>query len=303
LITLDTLREGRKIGRVFRRCTCWKIELQRGGAPIRLTDHDEPVYLMEDPQNIGGATADASSAFLPARGLSGSAQQHQTNSKPGDADYRGVLDSNLIKESDLWAGVYREAKVTEYLVDWGFPFYGPLMTTVFFIDDIEWTGELWVARVSGVSRKLHERAGRVYGVTCGWDLGDADCQFSFGTTIETNGTIVSVTSRYQFQALPNNPNWGTSEFYDHGKLEWLTGDNADAGVISEIRTTSNYVPSTSIDVELFLSTPFTIDPSDTFKCWPGCDKTSARCGSKFSNLINFGGFPFIPRTDTILRAP
>lgn len=302
MITLDTLRGGRKIGRIFRRCTCWKIELQNG-TTIRVTDHDEYVYLMEDPTNIGTSTVDANVAFSPTRGLSGSAVQQQANVKAADADYRGVVDSGLIKESDLWAGVYREAQVTEYLVDWGFPYFGPLMSTVFYIDDVEWTGELWVAKVSGVSRKLDRRVGRVYGVNCGWDVGDANCQFSFGSTIETGTTIVSVTDRYRFKAFPTNGNWGTAGFYDHGKLEWLTGDNANAGVISEIRAATNWIASTSIDVELFLSTPFDISTSDTFKCWPGCDKLAATCNAKFNNLINFGGFPYIPRTDTILRAP
>ena len=33
---------------------------------------------------------------------------------------------------------------------------------------------------------------------------------------------------------------------------------------------------------------------ETFRIYPGCDLTKSTCENKFSNLSNFGGFPFIP---------
>jgi hypothetical protein len=33
---------------------------------------------------------------------------------------------------------------------------------------------------------------------------------------------------------------------------------------------------------------------DTFTAYPGCDKTQNTCTSKFNNLVNFGGFPYVP---------
>lgn len=37
---------------------------------------------------------------------------------------------------------------------------------------------------------------------------------------------------------------------------------------------------------------------DTFTAYPGCAKTQAVCTSKFSNLSNFRGFPFVPQPET-----
>ena len=33
----------------------------------------------------------------------------------------------------------------------------------------------------------------------------------------------------------------------------------------------------------------------------GCDKVAATCRVKFSNLLNFGGFPFVPGIDTLME--
>lgn len=37
---------------------------------------------------------------------------------------------------------------------------------------------------------------------------------------------------------------------------------------------------------------------DTFSAYPGCDKTQATCTTKFSNLANFRGFPYVPIPET-----
>jgi hypothetical protein len=36
---------------------------------------------------------------------------------------------------------------------------------------------------------------------------------------------------------------------------------------------------------------------DSFTILPGCDKSVATCGQKFSNLINFGGTPYVPQPE------
>jgi hypothetical protein len=35
-------------------------------------------------------------------------------------------------------------------------------------------------------------------------------------------------------------------------------------------------------------------PGDTFTVYQGCDHTPGTCASKFSNLANFRGFPYVP---------
>jgi hypothetical protein len=38
-----------------------------------------------------------------------------------------------------------------------------------------------------------------------------------------------------------------------------------------------------------------------FTAYPGCDKTQTTCASnKFSNLVNFEGFPYVPAPETAI---
>jgi uncharacterized phage protein (TIGR02218 family) len=36
-------------------------------------------------------------------------------------------------------------------------------------------------------------------------------------------------------------------------------------------------------------------PGDIFSAWPGCNKTREVCVGRFNNILNYGGFPYIPR--------
>lgn len=52
-----------------------------------------------------------------------------------------------------------------------------------------------------------------------------------------------------------------------------------------------------------LLNPLPIAPAigDAFTAWPGCDRRKATCESaKFSNVVNFKGYPFIPVPETAL---
>lgn len=47
--------------------------------------------------------------------------------------------------------------------------------------------------------------------------------------------------------------------------------------------------------ELTLSHPISsLGLGDTILAYPGCDRTKQTCADKFNNLVNYGGFPYIP---------
>jgi len=41
-------------------------------------------------------------------------------------------------------------------------------------------------------------------------------------------------------------------------------------------------------------------PGDGFQAWAGCDRQLGTCASKFNNIMNFGGQPFIPAPSTVI---
>ncbi len=66
-----------------------------------------------------------------------------------------------------------------------------------------------------------------------------------------------------------------------------------SGVNANLRAT---VKSVAAGVSLSLMYPLPSPPAtgDGFTVYAGCDHTQATCSSRFSNLANFRGFPFVP---------
>ena len=78
----------------------------------------------------------------------------------------------------------------------------------------------------------------------------------------------------------------------NGIVTWTSGNNV--GMSGEVKS---FAANT---YELFIPTVYQMQVGDTFEVTTGCDKTSDTCKSKFSNVINFGGFPHI-RTDVMYK--
>lgn len=80
--------------------------------------------------------------------------------------------------------------------------------------------------------------------------------------------------------------------YDNGQIRFTSGPNA--GITKAIKS---YFAQ-----QLFFNSPLPLPPNagDTFIAYPGCDKTQATCTTKFNNLTNFEGFPYVPVPETAI---
>lgn len=81
-------------------------------------------------------------------------------------------------------------------------------------------------------------------------------------------------------------------WFDQGTITFTSGANSGVS-----RNVKSYTPGV-----VTLSYPLPSLPSigDGFTAYPGCDKKQATCSSKFSNLTNFRGFPYVPVPETVL---
>jgi len=84
-----------------------------------------------------------------------------------------------------------------------------------------------------------------------------------------------------------------SGYFSLGKITFTSGVNS--GISRSVGLYTNGSPGV-----VSLSMPFPNAPTagDTFTILPGCDKAALTCGNKFSNLLNYRGFPFIPENST-----
>ena len=122
---------------------------------------------------------------------------------------------------------------------------------------------------------------------CGNTLFDAACGLA-KASYAVSATVTTVYGASTWYAF------GLSQPADYFALGWAVGvTGANAGVARTIKSFNSGV------VVTVAPWPGTVAPGDTFTIYPGCDKQQATCDSKFSNLIHFRGYPYVPAPETI----
>ena len=82
-------------------------------------------------------------------------------------------------------------------------------------------------------------------------------------------------------------------------FKFLTGLNADQIYRIHSDKSVNNERKIVLSDELL----FPIEVGDEVELTVGCDKQASTCRSKFQNMINFQGFPFIPGEDWMMTYP
>lgn len=127
----------------------------------------------------------------------------------------------------------------------------------------------------------------VYQTGCLHALFDAGCTLSkasYKSTGSVSGTPTSLRA-FSYAGLAQ-----ASGYFSLGTIKFTSGKNN-----GETRSVKFYGSGTII-----LANPLPVIPaaSDTFDIYPGCDKTQGTCTTKFSNIVHFRGYPYIPVPET-----
>ena len=262
-------------------CHYWKL-LRPDGAAFGFTDHDRDL-------------AFAGTIFAARTGVEAVEATAELGFAVGGSEVSGALVSAGITEDDLAAGLFDDASVETWLVNWADP-AERLLLDVASIGEIRRADGAFVAELRGVMHRLDEERGRLYRATCAADLGDAkwgidldDAAFTAtGAAIRTDGALGLATADLSAFAA----GWFTG-----GKLVWLTG--ANAGLAVEIK--AHRLADGEAELGLWQRAARSIVVGDTFRVTAGCDKRFSTCGAKFANVANFRGFPHMPGNDFVLR--
>lgn len=129
----------------------------------------------------------------------------------------------------------------------------------------------------------------VFQAGCRHTLFDAGCQLA-QDDFKSTGALVDGSTRGVLKTDPIVP-LGSGTFA-LGKIVMTSGLNE-----SFSRTVSIWDGGTTMS--LLNPLPFDVAVGDTFDAFPGCDKQQATC-TKFANLVNFGGQPYIPAPETAI---
>jgi uncharacterized phage protein (TIGR02218 family) len=264
-------------------CRCWAV-VRKDGTTLGFTDHDLPVsFDGMDFRAEAGMTAQAIETSL---GLS-----------VDNGEAIGALSDAAIREVDILAGRYDGAEVTAWHVNWRVPAERQIVFRG-TIGEIRRGGGAFHAELRGLSEKLNQPRGRAYQASCSAVLGDVECGFDLQTPgFSAEAKIQSVEGA---AIVVDDPGYLEKGWFTQGVLTVL--DGAAAGLSGMIKADEE---GSDAQRRVVLWQELGAGPSvgDRIRLIAGCDKRFETCRLKFSNHMNYRGFPDIPGDDWLMASP
>jgi uncharacterized phage protein (TIGR02218 family) len=264
-------------------CHCWKLT-RRDDTVLGFTDHDRDLA-------FAGVT------FAARTGLEAAEAASELGFAVGGGEVSGALVSAGLTEADLAAGLYDNAAVETWLVNWA-DATERLLLDAGSIGEIRRADGAFVAEVRGLMHRLDEERGRLYTATCSAESNDAKCCVNIGGPAFTGTGIVAGTDGALGLATTSLAAFADG-WFGGGKLTWTTG--ANAGLAVEVK--AHRVVGGAAELDLWQRATRPIAVGDAFAVTAGCDKRFSTCRDKFGNAANFRGFPHMPGNDFVIRMP
>ncbi|MEI9995690.1 MAG: DUF2163 domain-containing protein [Rhizomicrobium sp.] len=260
-------------------CWCWKL-IRRDGALQGFTDHDCAL-------GFDGLS------YEPATGFTASEVQSTLGLAVDNLTVLGALSAATLNEADLAAGLYDDAAIEIWRVNWGAPEQRVLMRKG-SLGEVKRGKTDFSAEIRGLAHRLNQPVGRVYGYGCDADLGDGRCGKDISSSaFAASAAVARVIDNRRFAVTGLDAY--ANGWFSQGKLTFTGG--ANAGRAMEVKRHA----AGSIELWQAMSAP--VAPGDTFTVTAGCDKQFATCRDRFANSVNFRGFPYMPGNDAVLASP
>ncbi len=253
---------------------------RRDGGIVAFTDHDDDV-------SMDGVTYKADGSF------SANALTQQANMKVKDFDIVGLLDSALIGEDDMKAGLFDHARIDVFIVNWADASQGAVQVRRGWLGEVAMRGGQYVASLRGLHDLLTRRVGETFTPECRFDCGDVRCGVNL-VALTVSGVVSSVIDARTFTDVTRGEE---SAYFQDATLTWTSGDNAGASV--EVAAWDG----DSRTFTLWLPMPAPMKVGDAYQVAAGCDKRYATCRTRFGNGVNYGGFPSLPGVGKVLDYP
>ncbi|MEP0519655.1 MAG: DUF2163 domain-containing protein [Hyphomicrobiales bacterium] len=264
-------------------CTCWQVE-RTDDVLFGFTDHDRDI-------EFGGILHEA------ATGLQAGEMVSRTGFSIGGVEVSGGLISDRITEEDLQTGLFDNAEVNIWLVNWADPSERELLRTG-HIGEIVREDGAFRAEIRGLASALDQEQGRIYQPLCDADLGDLRCRADLNNPFNTVSDQVASSDSSAHLTTAGLAGFDTG-WFTGGLLSFNSGENVGRSV--EITTHRKLGGQDHFD--LWQPMVGRIDIGDAITITSGCDKRFETCLNKFANHLNFQGFPHIPGTDFMLSYP
>lgn len=256
---------------------CIKIERQDGHV-LGFTEHDRDLVFEKV-------------LYRSAAGMSSTAIQNSSQMAVGTVEIEGLFMPFGIPRDSLAQGVWDQAAVELFEVNYNDLSQGKLSLLKGFWGNTSWQGDRYITEFRSLAQALQPPLGELYSATCRAQLGDQRCQVHLEAFTHA-GQVMEVISATQFLATHFTQ---PARYFEHGVLTWQTGHNKS--ITLEIKTFQE-----NGFFELLEPLAYPIEIGDTFLAIAGCNKQFVTCETLFNNGVNFRGEPFVPGQDALVRS-
>ena len=257
-------------------------------------------------------TGDGEITYQASTGFANSAAASKSDLSVDNLEVLGFLDSTSITEGDLRAGIYDDADIIVYMVNWADLSMGRIIIRRGTLGIVKMVNGKFTAELRGLTHKLTTILGASTGPVCRAEFGsgmngiDMDSKYLCMvdvTQYQQNGSVASAVSARALtpatgllmvgSATPTAP--APAKWFDDGVITFTSG--ANNGHSFEIKSWDGST------LTFYLPLAYEPAPGDTFVIEPGCNKTSGDCKNKFNNIENMRAELFIPGMDRFLNVP
>ena len=202
-------------------------------------------------------------------------------------------DGGTITRADLLTGLWNGAAFEIFETSFVDPTIGVNTLKTGTLGEVRLDRGRFVVELRSIAQALQQPLGDVTSKTCRYRLGDARCTVALGPFTHS-GTVSAVTSQQVFTASALTQ---AADYFVEGTVKFTSGNND--GYTQKCKSfTSGKVFTLSLPM------PYAIQIGDTFSAIAGCQKRLTEdCGTKFSNVVNFGGEPHLPGIDALTASP
>lgn len=261
---------------------CWKLT-RTDGAVQGYTDHDRDLA-------FGGLT------YLASSGFTSSQLSQKLGLSVDNLDIEGGLNADTINEADLASGLYDNADVEIWWVNWQ-DTDELVQLSKGNLGEVTRGKSGFEAEFRSISHVLQQKTGRTYMGYCDTKIGGPRCGVNLNVPAYQGNATISIIQGRRFTVTGLSAY--ESGWFDSGLLTFTSGANDMA--VYEVK---RFVRSGAVDVvELWFPTTSIVTVTDTFSITAGCGKDSVTCRAKFGNIDNFRGFPHMPGNDAMTAYP
>lgn len=256
-------------------CYCWVIE--RLDAQIfGFTDHDEDV-------TVNGVTC------LSSTGITTTKIVQSLGLAVDNLEISGIIDGETLTTLDIESGLFDNASVKLYIVNWDDTTQYNLRANGTFGAVSETEGDVFATEFRSQSHILGQPEGRVFQRMCDTKLGSAKCGVDTSDpAFSMSGTIVSHNGH---TVVVNGADAYADDWFTLGTF--TDPDGGVHGIKTHVGTT----------LTLWQEPVVTFSVGTSVGVVAGCKQHPDECRVKFDNMINFQGFPLMPGNDRLTDYP